>query len=154
MKISENFQKLITEFKSYPLLDKMLLGFGMLAAGTLLFYHGFIHTGIIKLPAAKAADCGNSANFQTHLVEIKNQAFSPNSIQAKVCDHIKFINREDTLHEPAVGPHPTHTSYPGFDAKRPLQKGETFEFILNRPGTYSFHDHLHEEILGSINITQ
>ena len=110
-----------------------------------------LHAGIIKLPAARAVDCSHSP-LREVIVDIKNDTFVPNHVQAHVCDTLIITNRDAELHEPAVGPHPTHTSYPGFDAKRPLMRGESFRFVLNRPGAYSFHDHLNDAITASITI--
>ena len=146
--------KFIEDFKQYTAQEKIVFSFGIFVAAALLFYHGFIHTGLIKLPAARAQDCTQPKQSKNIEINIENGAFSPNNITAKVCDKLIFINKEDTLHEPATGPHPTHTSYPGFDAKKPLGKGERYEFTLNRTGSYTFHDHLNAQISGSITISK
>jgi plastocyanin len=115
-----------------------------------LVFYGLLHGGLIKLPAARAHDCSTVQNTKTIQIQITNKAFEPGTIEAKLCDTLQFINTDKTPHDPAIGPHPTHTSYPGFDAKRGLQQGETYTFTLNRLGSYSFHDHLDDRIVGKL----
>lgn len=146
--------KFVEDFKKYTVQEKVIFSFAMLVATALLFYHGFIHTGLIKLPAARAQDCTQSNLSKDIEINIQNGAFIPSNITATVCDKLIFINKEDTLHEPATGPHPTHTSYPGFDARKALSKDERYEFVLNRAGSYTFHDHLNDQITGSIIISK
>lgn len=142
------------EYKKAPVRDKLMFIFVLLIAFVLLFYHGFIHTGLIKVPAAKAVDCSAYREPSVYTVEIINDSFRPSLVNAKICDKIKFVNKEDVLHQPATGPHPTHTSYPGFDSLKPLKNGEEYTFTLNRPGSYSFHDHLTPKMTGRVIITK
>lgn len=96
--------------------------------------------------------CEPSASSKTIEVVFTGSEFQPATITAHLCDTLRFTNQSDIFMEPAVGPHPSHTAYPEFDAQRPLERGETFEMIVRRVGTFSFHDHLHEEIEGQIII--
>ncbi len=142
----------IREFKSLRPYEKILFSFFLLCAGWFLFYHGFVHAGIITLPPRRAVDCTGVATPATHEIVMEHNAFIPSELTVKACDILRFVNHDEALHEPAAGPHPTHASYPELDAKRPLQKGEMFEVVLNRPGTFSFHDHLNEEMVGTLII--
>ena len=140
-------QETIKGFRAATLFQKIL--FCVFITGSVLF--GLYHLGVIKIPQARARDCSGSESQMVH-VSIRNNAFVPEHVQAYVCDKLVIRNEDQEPHEPAVGPHPQHSSYPGFDAEKPLAQGETFEFMLNRPGSYSFHDHLHEDIRATITI--
>ena len=140
---------LVGEFKQLHILKKFLL----LAIVVLFISYGLLHTGLIILPAAKARDCSLIKGKEI-IVSTQNGKFVPAQVRAEVCDKLIFVNLDSQPRWPAVGPHPTHTSYPGFDSKRALKQGEQFEFLLNRPGHYSFHDHLQDDIVGSVTITQ
>lgn len=105
------------------------------------------------VPVAQAVECSTDAAAVIK-VEIKDSRFVPSRIEANLCDKLRFVNIGQKEHEPAVGPHPDHEAYPEFDAKKPLQPGEVFEFILLRPGKYSFHDHLNVNLSGSIDISK
>jgi len=145
--------QLISGFKGYSLYDKVVLCLVVLVSVSLLFYHGFIHTGIVKFSAGKALDCGQNAAAQVHTVEINHNVFDPEQIEASICDRLKFVNKDGVLHQPALGEHPYHLAYPGFE-ERGLWTDESNEFILSIPGAFSFHDHLNERIEGSLNVSQ
>lgn len=146
--------QIIEDYKTYRPVNKVLIPLTGLFLLFVLFYHGFIHTGIVKLPAARAQDCSAVVSSRNIEIIMDNSTFTPNDITATVCDKLVFVNREEVLHEPATGPHPTHTSYPGFDSKQPLQKDEQYDFVLNRTGSYSFHDHLNDQMRGKIKINK
>ena len=142
------FKQFAEEFRKFTWFQKSF--FVVVTLG--LIFYGLLHGGLIKLPAARAKDCTQVKNFNENMVKMENNSFEPKDLQVKVCDKLLFINLDDQPKWPAVGPHPTHTSYPGFDAQRGLKKAESFEFQVNRPGTYTFHDHLHEQVIGQIVI--
>src|SRR5689334_1630506 len=122
-------KKLIEDFKTLNIFQKI---FFIIVIGGFIFY-GLLHAGLVKLPAAKAKNC-QGVTGKTIEVNMEKGKFFPSDIKAKVCDTLVFINKDSEIHEPAVGPHPTHTSYPGFDAKEPIKPGGSFTFLLNRPG--------------------
>lgn len=104
--------------------------------------------------AVPARDCSGDTATQEIKVEITDKGFVASQLTANICDRLTFTNVGRKDHEPAVGPHPSHDAYPEFDAKKPLQPGETFSFVLTRPGEYSFHDHLHIGLIGKIAIVE
>lgn len=119
----------------------------------------FPHHGLYQLrdlllgsvPIAQAVQCLDEQSKVID-IEIKDTRFVPSRVEANLCDKLRLVNVGQMQHEPAVGPHPDHEVYPEFDAKKPLKPGEKFEFVLVRPGKYSFHDHLNVNLAGSINI--
>ncbi len=136
------------EFWGYTWFQKT---FFVAVAGGLVFY-GLLHGGLIKLPAGRAVDCTGFAAGRTVAIKMLDDKFEPATPSVQLCDTLNFINQSQAERWPAVGPHPTHTSYPGFDSRQPIKPGESFEFVLNRPGNYSFHDHLHAELVGRLEI--
>ncbi|OGE87723.1 MAG: hypothetical protein A3J07_03350 [Candidatus Doudnabacteria bacterium RIFCSPLOWO2_02_FULL_49_13] len=142
------FKQFVEEFRQLAFWKKVLFLVMFLMVGG----YPLVHAGIIKLPPAKAYDCLGVVNSQTLTVVMNDGKFDPASLAAAVCDHLVFRNDDSVLRWPAVGPHPTHSSYPGFDAGRGLHQGESFEFVLNRPGQYNFHDHLADEMVGTVII--
>ena len=42
----------------------------------------------------------------------------------------------------ASNPHPIHTDYSDFDAKRGYAKGERYSFTFFKQGTWKYHNHL------------
>src|SRR4051812_10153080 len=84
---------------------------------------GLYRLGVFKFPQTSAYDCSGVTSYLTIDIKITDK-FNPNQIDAFMCDHLKFVAGDDAGHWPAAGPHPTHTSYPGFDSNRSLKKGE------------------------------
>lgn len=148
-KIKDMFSKFIEEFKKFHWLQK---NFFVLVVAGLIFYTLY-HTGVVKMPSARARDCSEVPKAENAVViKMENNAFDPKELTANVCDTLLFLNLDDEAKWPASGPHPHHTSYPGFDAGHPLEKYGFFQFQVTRIGNYSFHDHLHEDATGKIII--
>lgn len=83
-------------------------------------------------------------------ITIKSDGFAPSSINIVPGTKVIFINVDDAPHWPASVIHPTHEVCPGFDAKKPLAKNETYAFTFTESKTCPFHDHLNPLLRGSI----
>ncbi len=78
---------------------------------------------------------------KTITVEYGANGFSPASIEINVGDTVAFINKSTSNFWPASNPHPTHTDYPEFDAKKNITPGETYSFTFTKTGTWGYHNH-------------
>lgn len=117
------------------------------AALIVLFgWHTFDHA---KPSDAHGHDCSHHQG-KTIEVSMLEKEFSPKEITASRCDTIVFANKSQTLHQPALGAHPEHDHYPGFDDEHVLQPGEEYRFVLQEEGTFTFHDHLNEDMHGTL----
>lgn len=87
-------------------------------------------------------------------LSITDQAIEPDFINAQLCDRLVFHNRGRKVHQPAFGPHPAHLDIPEFEAPTPIQPNEIFTVTLNRPGEYSYHDHLQPRIEGCLKVVE
>lgn len=79
--------------------------------------------------------------------------FSPSSITVAVGETVTFKNESAVDVWPASAPHPTHTDYPEFDAKKPIKPGESYAFTFTRAGTWKYHSHLNPTHFGSVVVT-
>jgi len=135
-----------------------ILIFAVAIVGLAFYFVGHHHSGHDDegpgVEPVAAHDYGNSTTQSIVAVAEDDSGFTPQESVAKLCDKLVITNTGKASHWPAVGPHPYHTALPGFDALRPLKPGEKFEFILNRPGKYPFHDHLNEDSHGTITINE
>jgi len=138
--------KLPEQFRNLKLSSQIVL----VSAGFVVLIVVLSLGHVFALSPAHGQDCSKT-NFQTFKINISDR-FDPNEVHAHICDKLIFTAIDNSLHWPAAGPHPSHESYPGFDAGHALRAGESFEFTLTKSGAYSFHDHLHEQIIGSIVI--
>ncbi len=96
------------------------------------------------------------ADIMGKVYEVKydGTAFSPNKLTVKVGDTVVFKNNSTSAFWPASGPHPTHTNYPEFDAKKAIPAGGTYSFVFTKVGTWPYHNHLNATQFGSITVTQ
>lgn len=75
-------------------------------------------------------------------VEMSQNGFKPAQITIKKDTIVRFKNVGETNMWPASNPHPAHTAYQDFDARRSVKPGETYEFRFKNAGTWGCHDHL------------
>ena len=83
-------------------------------------------------------------------VDITASGFSPAEVRIKAGDTVKFINKDTKKRWPASGPHPQHTTCPGFDAKPGINPGESYSFTFTEVKTCPMHDHLDPTQFGKI----
>lgn len=89
-------------------------------------------------------------DIQVAGVSITANGFSPATITIHQGDYVMFTNKDTEPHWPASNPHPSHTDYPGFDAKHALSPGQTYTFKFDRVGTWGYHDHLNPSTGGTV----
>ena len=75
-------------------------------------------------------------------VAITKDGFVPESILVKKGTQIIWQNQDENPHQVSSDPHPTHTNLAGFDSLKPLASGDSFSFIFEKSGTFTYHDHL------------
>ncbi len=81
-------------------------------------------------------------------------AFAPSTLTIKAGDTVVFKNNSTKSFWPASGPHPAHTLYPEFDAKKAIAPGQSYQFKFLKVGEWPFHDHLNPSAFGKITVTQ
>ncbi len=101
-----------------------------------------------------------------YVVEISNEGFNPKEIIIESGDSLRFVAMDAGRHWPASDIHPMHETYPGssigkcnspeeeeiFDACKTLAQGQGYEFRFTEKGTWSFHDHLHPKLTGTVTV--
>jgi len=86
-------------------------------------------------------------------VNIKNFAFSPDTLNVKVGTTVTWTNEDIAQHQVASDPHPTHTDLPGLVSDLILQ-GQSYSFTFTKVGTFGYHCHLHPSMKGTVVVTQ
>lgn len=87
-----------------------------------------------------------------YIVAIKEDKFVPDTINAIRCSRLTLVNRDAKIHEIAFGEHDKHIPYGDF-LEESLLPNERTSIKLTMTGTYKFHDHLHEEIKGILDVS-
>ena len=93
----------------------------------------------------------NSQNLLT--ITFDGEGFSPLRLEVRVGQRVLFTNKSDTFFWPASNIHPTHQIYTAFDAKEPIEAGETWAFTFERPGFWRYHNHLGPERSGLVVVS-
>ena len=86
----------------------------------------------------------------TYRVELTAAGFVPSQLEILAGDTLLFENTDQSDHWPASDVHPTNQFYPDFDAKRPINPGDSWSFAFFRPGVWGFHDHLNPQFKAQV----
>lgn len=76
----------------------------------------------------------------------------PEDTQAKLCDTLTLINRDNRIRLMAFGIHEDHVVYDGIEEKV-LKEGESFTVTLVQAGSFKFHDHVDDQAQGTFTVT-
>lgn len=98
------------------------------------------------IPSAPTTQTPTAQNVVTY----NESGFSPNTLRVNVGAAVTFNNESSNPMWVASNPHPIHTGYPGFDAKRGYAKGESYSFTFTKAGTWKYHNHLSPSEGGTI----
>ncbi len=83
-------------------------------------------------------------------VTYTDSGFSPSTLTIKKGDAVTFKNMTSGSMWIASSPHPAHTDYPEFDAKRTMAPGETYQFTFTKTGSWKYHNHVNLGKYGTI----
>ncbi len=118
----------------------------------------------LSVMALLAAGCGGMGNTPSssggqeksaptggqNVVTYTDSGFSPAVLTIKNGGTVTFKNSASDDMWVASNPHPVHTDYPGFDAKKNIAPGETYQFTFTKSGSWGYHNHLNPSEGGKI----
>ena len=102
---------------------------------------------------------GNNSNSPSHSsqpaaqpvaadkVTIQNFAFSPAAITVKKGTTVTWTNQDDTSHTVTENDGKNGPSAP------PLGQGQGYSFTFNQTGTFHYHCSIHQEMTGTVTVT-
>lgn len=125
-----------------------ILAAGLLAVGVFSISRGLLGSEKNQ----KLVDCSNkSTDIAEYVITIQGGKLNINNIKAKPCDVLTIVNADDQLRLMAFGVHEKHQTYSGI-TEETLKPGEQMTVTLEETGTYTFHDHLHDEVKGTFTV--
>ena len=84
-------------------------------------------------------------------IEITKDGFLPATITVTKGTRVTWTNKDSKVHRVASNPHPEHTGLPGLDSKDVIGiQGGTYSFTFDKPGEYTYHDHLNPTVNGTV----
>lgn len=78
--------------------------------------------------------------------------YVPDWMDIEIGSRIAFKNVSDIPMWTASDPHPVHSDFSAFDARRPYLSGETYVYQFNDLGTFGFHNHEKSNHRGIIRV--
>lgn len=93
----------------------------------------------------------NSGN-NAHTIQLTEDGFVPSTLTIAKGDTVVFTTARDKPFWPASDLHPTHSIYPEFDPKQPVDSDKSWSFRFDKAGEWRFHDHLAPLFRGTITI--
>jgi len=103
------------------------------ASVAFLFQHGYLNT-LFGRPSGNVS--------KTHQINLTESGFVPSALTIAKGDTIVFTTTRGKPFWPASDLHPTHTIYPDFDPKQPIDPDKSWSFRFDKEGEWQFHDHL------------
>lgn len=86
----------------------------------------------------------------TLTVTYTDSGFSPQTINISTGDTVIFVNNSTHPMWVASNPHPIHTDYSAFDARKGYAPGTSYSFTFTEAGNHGYHDHLHPSMTGTV----
>ena len=97
---------------------------------------------------------GNTVTSKTSTITITENGYSPQNIEIEQGTTVVFENESGPDRWPASNDHPTHLIYPEFDPQEAITAGSSWSFQFNKVGDWGYHDHLRDEITGTIRVVE
>lgn len=144
-------------------MSKFIIGLFVLVIGGVIGWYYF--GGTTKLPGMKIGDRVIPAPTETTedviiseespvvgsekggvmgeaVVTYTDSGFMPATITVKKGTTVTFRNEGSGGMWTASAVHPTHQVLPGFDQKKSVVKGGTYEYTFAKVGTWKYHNHV------------
>ena len=93
----------------------------------------------------------SSAPTSVFTVTMTDEGFSPSEVTISKGTKVIWVNEGENLHWPASDFHPTHGIYPEFDPLKGINPGGEWSLVL-KIGKWYYHDHLHPNFTGTIEV--
>jgi len=88
-------------------------------------------------------------------VSITKNGFVPATIKVRVNQGIIWTNNDTAQHQVSSDPYPTDNGLADFNQAQPMTQNQSWDFIFNKVGTFSYHDNLNPySIKGTVIVTK
>jgi hypothetical protein len=118
----------------------------ILPIGVLIIIAGFVF-GFLALKSP-------GGGGEEHIVILTEDGFQPETVNVKKGDIVIFKTDLNKAFWPASDIHPTHGIYPEFDPQEPVDSNSSWSYKFEKPGKWSYHDHLSPYYTGTVNVSE
>lgn len=92
---------------------------------------------------------GSAPDAQETVITYSDNGYSPSTITVKTGDTVTIKNTSSQSMMFDSDPHPAHTTNPELNVDT-VPAGESKSFVVNRTGTFGYHNHLNAREKGTI----
>lgn len=120
-------------------------------------YSNDCQAGVAKANIDHKGECKkpiSAGPFEAFVTIAMGGEFVPKTTIARRGTKVTWTNKSERTVWPASGTHPTHDLLPGFDSLRALMPEETYSFTFFRTGNWKYHDHLHAQMTGTVEVIE
>lgn len=123
-----------------PITAGLLLVVGLIA---LMVLFGYFKKGKVSTPTHNT----------TQEIVLSNTGFTPKTVSVKKGTRVIWMNNSGGAATVNSDDHPTHTKFPFLNLGE-FGPGSNLQVILDKPGTYTYHNHLQPTMTGTIIVTE
>lgn len=87
-------------------------------------------------------------------VNVGGTTVSPKTTTVIVGSAIEFVNTDKAPHQIQSDPFPAADKYPALNAAAPTAPGSSHVVVMDKVGTYTYHDKLNPSITGTITVRE
>ena len=93
-------------------------------------------------PRSSSSSSSSTSSVKAAVVVLyTSTGFTPSVVRIGVNQTVRFINTVDDDLRVSSNPHPSHTSYPGFDSGFSVLHDSDYVFTFTKKGTWGYHNH-------------
>lgn len=85
------------------------------------------------------------------LINLTESGFSPSAVTISRRTRVTWINKTSTAASINSSDHPTHQNFTPLNLGE-FSQGERLQLLFEKPGTYTYHNHLNPTQTGSITV--
>jgi plastocyanin len=112
----------------------------LLAAGAA--YYFFLKPAKEEAPAPTTPAAEQAPTINDTVVEITATGLNPSTVKIPAGSQVTWKNTDAKERRISADPYPSRSSLPELDSQDPLAQGDSFSFIFEDKGTYTYHDYL------------
>jgi plastocyanin len=102
----------------------------------------FVRNNKTRITATANTNSAKTVALSPAEINITDQGFVPATVTIKLNQGIIWTNNDTKSHQVASDPYPSDNALSGFNAKQPINQGDSYTFVFNKTGTYTYHDEL------------
>lgn len=103
-----------------------------------------------KKPSSTVNAATTKALYAPSQVDITSTGFVPATVSVKPGQAVVWTNHDTAPHIVASDPYPSDNTLPGLNSVQQLTTNDSYTYIFNHTGTFTYHDNLNPSLEGTV----